>query len=54
MMDRRLQGQTVECVWMKTQEGWLTVNTDVAIFSDGSIGVGAVIETQMEYMSQML
>lgn len=30
-------------VWRKPMEGWIKVNTDAAVFNDGSIGVGGVM-----------
>lgn len=30
-------------VWRKPMEGWVKVNTDAAVFNDGSIGVGCVM-----------
>lgn len=43
VMDRKKQEQNANRVWKKPHEGWLKVNTDAAVFSDGTIGVGAVI-----------
>lgn len=31
-------------IWRKAMDRWVKVNTDVAVFNDGSIGVGCVIE----------
>lgn len=40
---RSLQGDQGNRTWMKPEVGWLKINTDAAVFQDGSIGVGAVI-----------
>lgn len=40
---RGSRSDTGDYVWRKPMEGWIKVNTDAAVFQDGSIGVGCVI-----------
>lgn len=35
--------ETVANVWRKPMEGWVKVNTDAAVFNNGSIGLGCVL-----------
>ena len=44
-----------EHIWKKPMEGWVKVNTDAALFQDGSVRVGCVMrDSQGVYWSQML
>ncbi|XP_074342401.1 uncharacterized protein LOC141679942 [Apium graveolens] len=48
IINHRAQEDQGDKVWQKPTGGWLKINMDAGVFTDGSIGIGAVIRDSQE------